>query len=158
MRTYLSLVSYAVLLARAGDFGASEGISGEAAALKEADWPPGVLLQGIWSEAWVRSTQGRYQVALDLWKSYYQLAASLGDRYLSNVALAYQKEMLDFLGRYSEAIAVGRDVLARIRREAFSTDVRMWVLANLSRTLTVVGELDVFRNLRPGPDQAHVAL
>jgi tetratricopeptide (TPR) repeat protein len=139
---YVALFDHGTNLARSGDLVGAERAFDEATALHQSGWPTALrwlLLVGYINLRW---RQGRYEDMRILCDEQLQLAEALGNSFWALHALINLEQAASSLGRLDEAVARGRELVARVRRERFVGDLAGHALANLTMALTEAGHLD----------------
>jgi len=139
---YVHLFQHGTYLARSGEFAQAERGFAEAAALHDETWPSLMQQPAIYGRANLCWMQGRHEEVLALSEEHLRLAAALGDSRLVLRSLIHLEQAASSLGRLEEAVARGRDLLARIKHERFVGSIAIVATGNLSSALTELGQLD----------------
>jgi predicted ATPase len=139
---YVALFDHGANLARSGELAEAERAFVEAAALHRPGWPPALRWVHLVGYINLRWRQGRYAEMSALCEEELRLSEQLGNTFWALHSLMSLEQAASSLGRHDEAVARGRELLARVRRERFVGDLAGHVLANLTRALTEAGHLD----------------
>jgi tetratricopeptide (TPR) repeat protein len=138
---YQALSRLAVVAALAGDGAASGAAAAEAAALHDPTWPAASRWPLLSARIFHLHQAGRHADCHRACEEALRVAEAAGDDSLVRVALVHLEQSAAIQGRWDEAVAIGRELVARNRREPFARAPGV-VLGNLATALTMTGRLD----------------
>jgi len=138
---YLALSRLAMAAAMAGDATTSERASNEAQQAYDPRWPPVARWHLLDARGFFLHLTGRHEEAHVASEESLRLATAVGDPVLIRAALVYLEQNAAAMGRFEEAAARGRELVAMLRRERFGGFAGA-ALANLGTALTALGQLD----------------
>ena len=125
----------------------------------ETSWPAALRAPLLIARVWLLRRRSRFEEGIGVEEELLQLAITLGDKRMALSALTYLERSAAALGRLEESVARGRELARRMRHERFlRSGLENIVLANLSMSLTDLGEVDealeVARSAYPLVEQA----
>ncbi len=138
---YQALSRLAVVAALAGDGAASGAAADEAAALHDPAWPVASRWPLLTARIFHLHQAGRHADCHRACEEALRVAEAAGDDSLLRVALVHLEQSAAIQGRWDEAVAIGRELVARDRRAPFASASGI-VLGNLATALTMTGRLD----------------
>jgi predicted ATPase/DNA-binding winged helix-turn-helix (wHTH) protein len=138
---YQALAGLAVVTALAGDGAASGAAADDAAALHDPAWPAASRWPLLSARIFHLHQAGRHAECHQACEEALRVAEAAGDDSLMRVALVHLEQSAAIQGRWEEAVAIGRELVARNRRAPFARAPGV-VLGNLATALTMTGRLD----------------
>jgi tetratricopeptide (TPR) repeat protein len=140
---YQALGDFAAAAAANGRVEPSERAAVEMARLHDSAWPPISRWLLVFVHYWILSAKGSagLQASYDAAAELVQLARTAQDSWLLHRSLILLNLSAANQGRFEEAAARGRELVALIRQERFATNLGL-ALMDLSFALTELGQLD----------------
>ena len=129
-------------LARSGDFDEAVRAIDEASAGCDGTWPIGLRRLAVGSRCFVLFMQGRHEEVHAEADSNLEAARDSGDAHFLHDVLNSLLLSATMLGRHSEAIAHGRELVALARRAGSNRNNVYQAVSNLSAVLTDSGQID----------------
>jgi len=138
---FVALSECARSLAGAGDTAGAAALVNEAGELFDPAWPAALKHPLLTARAFIFAESHQLAEARVAWEERLQLERSIGETRFATITLTNLVDAVFAEGDVSEAITRGRELVALIRRERFTT-WESFALANLSAALTAAGELE----------------
>lgn len=138
---YNALGASVRLLAVAREFHPAEAALAELEALHDPEWPPASRTVLLTARGYLAYFTGQVEEALTAYEALLKLVTKSGDPWAQRSALIFLEQAMQALGRFKEAVRLGRELIAQQRALPFRSSLTMpW--ANLCQALTEIGELD----------------
>ena len=139
---YVALSQHARALTLRGDLAGSESTLAEAAALFSTAWPPAIRWVYLTAMAHLHAVPERNAEFYADSQELLNLATQIDDPELVLTALIWLEQATSAQGRLEEAVQLGREALARARRQRDVGGLEMLALSNLGTALIELGRLD----------------
>lgn len=140
---FVALCRQGRTLARAHQLDQADAALNEAAAMADPRWPPALRATMLQARAWWLWRSGRIEEGVTYGQEWLEVANAMGEKRIALSALVHLEQSAALLGRWEESVALGRELLQRMRQDRFlRSGIENLVLGNLSMALTALGELD----------------
>jgi len=138
---YHALGAFVRLAAVARDFEPAQAALRELESLHDPGWPPSSRTVLLTARGYLAYFAGRVEEALTAYEALLKLVTKSDDAWAQRSALIFLEQAMQALGRFEEAVRLGRELIAQQRALPFRSSLTMpW--ANLCQALTELGELD----------------